>query len=106
MLEPRAMISTLLKTSDGPARSIMTVPLETTKATGIWPWARGLSGLLAAALSLAVVFCGLNERERADTGLAIAPTAANKPRAAERSTNSLRFIMHLTTERALAYSAA
>ena len=59
--------------------------------------------MLIAVVSLAVVFCGLNELERTDAGLAIEENAANNPTAADPPTNSLRSIVHLTVARATSF---
>src|ERR1700722_7462839 len=45
----RLPIMTLLKTSQGPAKSMTTAPSERRKATGMLPSAGGLSGLEPAA---------------------------------------------------------
>src|SRR5512146_2705107 len=50
MLLPRDEIITSLKTSHGPARSIITVPSETTNATGIPPCSGGVIGFVLGPL--------------------------------------------------------
>src|ERR1700677_273147 len=80
------------KTSQGPAKSMTTAPLEITKATGIGPLAGGFSGLRPAA-----DFTRLSPLEGCYAPARSAPPAAYdngpaaaKPTAPDASSNSLR----------------
>jgi hypothetical protein len=96
------MIMTLLKTSQGPARSIITVPRETTNATGIAPCGGGVSELLIV-FPLVAAFSKLGEPERIDAGFAIEENAVSNPTAAEPPTKLLRSIVHLPVARVTSF---
>src|ERR1700686_1947806 len=96
----RPPIMTFVKTSQGPPKSMRTAPSEIRQATGIDPWAGGLS-LLSKPRGLPV---RLNESVRSASARDIPESengiAVMKPSAADCLSNSLRFIGNLLEERA------
>src|SRR5437870_8866659 len=82
------------KTSHGPQKSMMTAPSEITKATGIWPWAGGLSefALLACLLSPELPVVSIGAAFAESRPITKRASAAIKPDFAAALTRSFRFM--------------
>jgi hypothetical protein len=98
MSRPLDETVTSLNTCHGPAKSIITVPLEITKATGIGPWAGGVSGFTTAWEVSELAVGRPAESESAEGLLTVqAGSAAKMPKAADLLMNSLRFMAYAST---------
>src|SRR5207237_2289432 len=82
------------KTSHGPQKSMMTAPSEITKATGIWPWAGGLSefALLACLSSPELPVVSIGAAFAESRPITKRASAAIKPDFAAALTRSFRFM--------------
>src|SRR5713101_9890244 len=83
------------KTSHGPQKSMMTAPSEITKATGIWPWAGGLSefALLACLLSPELPVVSIGAAFAESSPITKRASAAIKPGLAAALTRFFRFMV-------------